>query len=401
MARARRGRGEGSVFQRKSDNRWVGTVVIGHDAHGKRQRRTVYGNTKAEALEALKRLQHESEAGTVGTAGTLTVGELLDKWLTFAEPRVQPATFKRYESSVKTHLKPSLGTVKLNKLTTEKIDAAMGSIAAKGRTCQNPFAALRRACDQARRWKLLRSNPCADVTLPRHTAKEFATLTRQQAVKLLELAEPNRLHALFVLLLTTGCRIGEALALHWEDVDLKAGRLTIRRSLEELSGKLRLKEPKTESGKRVVVLPTIATDALQDHRRRMLTEGLAGLAHVFCDTSGGFVRKSNFLNREWKPLAEKVGAKGCRVHDARHTVATLLVADGVSIRAVQGLLGHASPAITMKHYARFSPEMQDATAASINGLFQPSGYSRATFPAPEADAAKESIPESQPQRQVV
>lgn len=372
--RARRGRGEGSVYLR-GDGLWCGVVTVGHSPSGRRKRRTVYARTKTAVLAKMKQEAADAAKGLERTSTKGTVGELLLKWLEFTATRVQPKTHARYKVSVDAYLMPLLGSVQLSRLTTEVIDIAMGKIVAGGKTAANPFAALRQACNQARRWKLLPSNPCEDVTLPRHDPKSITPLTKEQTIALLRASQGHRLHGLFVLLLTTGCRIGEALAVHWCDVDLEGCRLQIRQTLEELAGKVRLKTPKTKASQRVVLLPGVTATALQAHRERMLAEGL-DTPHVFADTIGGFLRASNVLRRDWKPMCKSAGVPVVRIHDARHSVATLLVAGGAPIKAVQGLLGHSSPAITLELYSKFSSELQTETASRMETMLN--GYKMAT-----------------------
>lgn len=367
--KARRGRGEGSVFQRK-DGLWVCRINVGYGPDGKPRKRTIYGRTKTEALANMKKEQKDIINGVVRTSTRGTVGDLLARWLPFAQSRVEPKTYERYRSCVEVHLTPLLGAIPLERLTAENIDEAMTAIAAKGRTCSNPFATLRRALNQARKWKLIGANPCDDATPPQSTPKEFVPLTRDQMVNLLRLSSQHRLHGLFVVLLTTGCRIGEALALRWEDIDFEGARMRIAHTLEELNGKARLKVPKTEASRRVVLLPPITVEALEEHRERMRAEGFAIIEtpFVFVDTRGGFLRSSNVLRRDWRPLVKAIGAPTARIHDARHTVASLLVANGAPMKAIQGMLGHASPSITMKHYARFTTELQEQTVSRVQNL---------------------------------
>lgn len=389
-SKARRGRGEGSVYQRESDGLWCCTITVGFTPAGKRRRRTIYGKTKTEALAKLKAEQRAIDSGVVRTTTRGTVGELLTRWLAFVKSRVEPKTFERYRSCVDVHLIPLLGGIPLERLTAENIDEAMTAIADKGRTCSNPFAALRRALNQARKWKLIAANPCQDSTPPAHNPREFVPLTRSQMLDLLRLSSQHRLHGLFVVLLTTGCRIGEAIALRWEDIDFDGARMRIVHTLEELNGKARLKVPKTMASRRVVLLPPITVEALEEHRERMRGEGFIDTPFVFVDSRGGFLRSSNVLRRDWRPLVKAVGAPTARIHDARHTVASLLVANGAPMRAIQGMLGHSSPSITMKHYAKFSAELQEATVDRVQNLTI--GYKTTTEPAkPTVDSTAKEV----------
>ena len=114
--RARRGRGEASVYQRESDGRWVGSLSLGYDGAGKRRRKVVYGETKGEVAEELRKLQFNHDAGRLVETDELTTGEYLSRWLAVAETKTRPATFARYKQLAEQYLVPALGATKLAKL---------------------------------------------------------------------------------------------------------------------------------------------------------------------------------------------------------------------------------------------------------------------------------------------
>ena len=192
-------------------------------------------------------------------------------------------------------------------------------------------------------------------------------MTLEQVQKLLKIAEEHRLHALFVLAVTSGLRQGELFAIHWTDLDLKTGLLAVRHTLEEVKGQLRIKEPKSKSGRRSVKLPEMAVSALWDHKAQQMTEGLASSPMVFCDTQWQFLRKSNFERRVWKPIRAKAEIADTVVfHDLRHTSASLLLATGAHSKVVQERLGHSKIGLTMDTYSHLMPGMQDDAAAKLD-----------------------------------
>jgi len=176
------------------------------------------------------------------------------------------------------------------------------------------------ALRDAVRMERLPSNPCDGVAKPRAAKREIQPLSEEQVKTLLVHAVGNRLHALYVLAVTTGLRQGELLGLHWKDIDLGSANLSVRRTLQEVKGKLNFGEPKTQAGIRVVDLPELALQALREQRKRMLSEGNPGPL-VFCDTAGGPLRKSNLIRRSFHPLLERAGLPRIRFHDLRHTAA--------------------------------------------------------------------------------
>jgi len=173
----------------------------------------------------------------------------------------------------------------------------------------------------------------------------------------------HRLGAVFTLAVTTGMRQGEIFGLQWDDVDLDAGTLSVRHSLEEVKGKLTLKVPKTKSGRRNIKLSMISVQALRDRWALAMQEDATGVPFVFCDTDGNPLRKSNFERRVWKPLRKLARLpETVRFHDLRHTSASWLLKAGVSAKVVQERLGHADVRVTLNTYSHVMPGMQDEAA---------------------------------------
>jgi integrase len=152
---------------------------------------------------------------------------------------------------------------------------------ASPRTRELAHAVLRRALAQAVRWGLIVANPCAGVERPKVPKREMKALTAEQTVKLMATARRHRLGALFVVAVATGMRQSELFGLAWEDLDLDEAAVNVQRSLEEIDGNFRVKEPKSAKGRRRIELPAFAVEALREHRRRMLAEGHVA-APVFC-----------------------------------------------------------------------------------------------------------------------
>ncbi len=199
-------------------------------------------------------------------------------------------------------------------------------------------------------------------------------LDAAQVGQLLQAAREDRLHAVYVLAVATGLRQGELLGLHWEDVDMKQGALTVRRQLSEEGGVLQFTEPKTAKGRRRVELPEFATAALHEHRKRMLAAGTPGPL-VFCDTEGNPIRKRNLLRRSFQPLLQRAELPKIRFHDLRHTAATLLLSQGVHPKIVQERLGHAQISLTLDTYSLVLPSMQKEAAAKLDSLLFSGGVS--------------------------
>jgi integrase len=372
----RRGNGEGSIFQR-ADGRWVASVTIGFNEVGKCQRKTVYGWTKKEVQDKLTALQSRKLDGTLGDAGRQTVAEFLNRWLEdAARPTIRRSTFAGYSRMVKKKINPKLGGIALAKLTPAHVQ---GLYAALERDGASPYvrllchAVFRRAMKQAVRWGLVPRNVCDAVDPPRLDRRDIKPLDTDQVSAMLKAAKGDRLEALYMLAVMTGLRLGELFGLQWPDLDLSGGALTVRHTLTEVSGKLTLDEPKTDKSRRRVELPKMAVNALHEHRKRMVAAGHAGCAYVFCNKSGGPLRRSHFHSESFKPLLKSAELPDIRFHDLRHTAATLLLAEGVHPKIVQERLGHSQISVTLDIYSHVLPTMQKEAAGKLDRLFAVAG----------------------------
>ncbi len=396
--RKRRGRGEGSVFEREN-GQWVGSISLGYNEAGKRIRRTVYGNSKKEVLDVLDRLRNDARVGTLPDATGMTVGQLLDRWLKSSESKTEARTVEERGRIIKNHLRPRLGGVRLAKLTALHVEGLYSDMRRDGvgaSTIRHAADALGVALSHACKLKLIAANPAAAVDKPNSPEREMLFLTPEQAKILLDVARDQHCYALIVLALASGCRQGELLALGWDDVDLQKGSLTVRRSLSQADQGFILKEPKTAASRRTIALPDLAVSVLTAHKAAALKAGLLS-APIFCTRDGGYLLKRNVLralravirrantppgmiNRggrpkkgaspRGKPVFEplKILPARLRFHDLRHTHASVLLSQGQSLRAVSQRLGHANPALTLRVYAHCMPSDDAQLAAALNRL---------------------------------
>src|SRR6266567_522159 len=214
---ARRGHGEGSIYQRK-DGRWVASVTLEH-----RKRKYFYGDTRREVQEKMKTALHEQQQGTLATGSQQLLKNYLEQWLEQVyRPAVKPISYQEYRSAVKKHLVPGLGHIPVQKLTAAKVQDFYNQKLKAGlapRTIAFIHATLHSAMENAVKWGLVSRNVTKLVTLPHIDRYEAQTLTQEQAVKLLEVAQGSRIEIILIMAVTTGMRRGELLALHWEDID--------------------------------------------------------------------------------------------------------------------------------------------------------------------------------------
>lgn len=263
MARTKgRANGDGDVFPRKNKAGKITSyrgAYVGPDG----KRRYVSGKNKEEARKALREARAGADQGLLFDAANLTVGEYLDRWLADSvRDTVKSTTHERYEQIARLHIRPALGALKLKALTPaharglyrERLDAG-----ASPRSVQYLHVTLHKALKQAVSDGLIPRNVTEAVKPPRLDKKEMRPLTPEQSKRLLDAAREagERLEALYVLAVHTGLRQGELLALKWEDVDLDAGTIQVRRSLSATKDGLEFTTPKTRGSRRSVKLSVV------------------------------------------------------------------------------------------------------------------------------------------------
>jgi len=347
----RRGKGEGSIYRRK-DGRWVGQYEI----NGKR--RYVYGRIRKEVAEKLNKAIAERDAGLFYDAEDLCLAEYLDRWLDTMRGTLAPNTVRRHEELTRIHIRPALGKAKVLNLDPLQVQSLYRSKLDEGlsaATVVKIHSTLSKSLKQAVRWRLIPVNVCDSITLPRVTRTEIDPLDIGQMHALLKAAEGKDHYALWVLLITTGLRIGEALALRWSDLDLKAQTLSVNRTVSRGV----VSQPKTASSRRSIRLSKLAVSALRQQPRKA--------KFVFCTSNGKPLNVSNLRNRSWRTLLASAGlSPRLRLHDIRHSAATLLLSRSVPVKVVSEMLGHADVRITLSTYAHVLPDMQIGAANAMD-----------------------------------
>jgi integrase len=342
---------------------------LGVDGNGKRRRVTVCGKTKAEALAKVRELQNKADSGILPDTNKLTVGQYLSRWLEVVKPTVDPNTYGPYESHVRLHLTPILGSVQLTKLTPFQIQQLYAELESKGvstvmrrKVGTTLIVALNYAVLPSR---LISFNPAKGVKKPKVEEAEIQVFDPEQVSRFLSVAKEDRLYSLYLFALDAGPRPGESFALKWPDINFVTGHVSILRSLEEIGGRLRVKDLKTAHSKRAIKLSAGTLAILHEHRKQALAAGMMG-GPVFCDTEGGYLRNGNVTKRSFQPLLVKAGLPSAGLYSLRHTMATLLLAAGVSAKVVSERLGHSTVKMTLDTYSHVLPTMQDRAAEALD-----------------------------------
>ncbi len=300
-----------------------------------------------------------------------------NRWLEDTARRsVRATTYGGYEVSLRLHIIPEIGDIRLARLTAEDLDPLYSRLLDKGlapKTIRLAHAVLHRALSHAQKRGAVAVNVASIAEAPAAPRREFRTLSPEEATRLLKAALSDRLYALYVLALTCGLRQAELLGLRWRDVDLNGAVLSVRQQVYRLAGEWCYSEPKTKAGRRTVSLSGSAVEALRERRLAQNKERLRAQTWpdndlVFCNRVGNPIEKGNLLRRSFGPLLERAGLPHIRFHNLRHACASLLLAEGVHPKVVQERLGHASISTTMDTYSHVLPSLQADAAERMDRL---------------------------------
>jgi len=341
--------------------------------------------TKKEAEKRLAEILHQLDTGTFMKPGKTTLGEFLERWLKdYAWSNLAPRTAEGYEHIIRRHLIPALGNMPLTQLKPENLQRyyseklTSGRCDGKGalspRTVRHHHVTLHDALESAVKWGLLSRNPADGVSPPRCQRPEWHTLSEDDIHTLLDAAQKTPYFALFHTALYSGMRRSELLALRWSDIDLLLCQVYVTRTLHQLrDGSIVFRAPKTAKGRRMIALSPSAVSVLREHKERqeamraMLGIPLKDDDLVFSDLEGKPLLP-NTVTHAWIKLVRRIGLKGIRLHDARHSHASLMLKAGIHPKIVQERLGHSSVTITLDTYSHVAPGLQEAAAASFDKL---------------------------------
>ncbi len=390
--------GAASIYLGK-DGRWHGRITMGVRDDGSPDRRHVNAKTEAEVRRKIRELEKDRDAGRARRPGRgMTVEAWLSHWLeNIAAPNVRPKTYAGYQTAVRRHLIPGLGKHQIDRLEPEHIEKLWAKMRAKGlkpATVHQAHRTLRAALNEALRRGRIVKNPAVVAKAPRLVEEEVEPFTTEEAKRILAAAGSRRNGVRFALALALGIRQGEALGLQWRDLDTAASTISVRRAIQRHAwrhgcggacgrkrgadcparhgGGLVVVDTKSRAGRRTIGLPAPLLAWLklhrfaQDQERETAADLWADDGWIFAQPTGRPTDpRADY--EEWRDLLADAKVRAARLHDARHTAATMLLVLKVPTRAVMDVMGW-SQASMAKRYQHVPTEVLTGIADLVGGL---------------------------------
>jgi integrase len=298
---------------------------------------------------------------------------LLHEWLPNVRRTVRATTYESYCGHVRCHLIPAMGETPIKELSPVALNAFYQRLLSTGlsvATVRRVHATLRRALRDAVRWRVLEKNPAIDADPPKdrgHEFREMQTWSAEQLRAFLAFIAKDPLYELWFVIAMTGLRRGEALGLRWQDLDLDSGHLAVRQTFVTVGHDVQRSKPKTSRGQRVVALDVATVAVLKKLRRR---EERETTSLVFGSEMTAPLHPTAVTKR-FNRLVSASGLPRIRLHDLRHTHASLALSAGIHPKIVSERLGHSTVAFTLDVYSHSNPHLQQAAADSIRNVVFP------------------------------
>ncbi len=374
----KRANGEGNIRKRK-DGRWEGRFTAGHDpVTGKQIFKNVLGKTQNEVKEKLKKALIEAGQVDFTKSGQYTVGTWMDTWFeNVAKIKVRPSSHQTYKGYIDNHIKPNIGKIPLEKLTTMDLQKFYRKLLTKGRverieskeqpkglsakTVRNINQVISSAMDLAVAQKIILTNPTNACEMPKVEHLEMQTIPAEQLQAFLQEAKATGVYEMYYIELATGLRRGELLGLKWIDIDWKNGIIKVRRQVARVDGQIVEAPLKTKNSYRAVTISHQAIEVLKQQKAK------TNDTYVFPSPNGGPISPDS-VNNMLKRVLERAGIPKVRFHDLRHTFATIALQNGVDIKTVSGMLGHFSAGFTLDTYAHVTTSAQKEAAQTMGNI---------------------------------
>ena len=353
---------------------------------GKQIQRSISGKTQKEVAQKLKAAIAALDTGTYIAPCKMTVGEWMDVWSKQYLGGVKESTVAAYKATIRTHIKPGIGAVRIDALDTNLVQNFYNRLreptkdrdAVSPKTVKNVHGILHKALQQAVANGYIRFNPTNACVLPRIEKKELQPLDEAETKLFLDAVKGHPLELLYTVTLFTGMREGEALGLTWDRVDFMRGTILISRQLQKekkAGGQFRLVSLKNDKPRRIMPAPWVM-QLLRDRKLQQYEhKEKAGAAWsnpmnlVFTNELGGHLIPQTVV-RHFKEIVSSIGRPDARFHDLRHSYAVASLRSGDDIKTVQGNLGHATAAFTLDVYGHVTNQMQEASAVCMEAYIK-------------------------------
>lgn len=371
----------------RKGNQYYAVIYEGRDPITGRERRRWHpaGPHREEADALAAQLAHERTRDPAARRSSLTVGVYLtQRWLPSKQVALRPSTWASYRNNIELHIVPAIGKVPLRHLRPDHIERLYANLLTNGNTVRpggldgktvlEIHMVLRRALTDAQLRGMIVANPAAIAHAPRRRPIASAIPRAWNARQLrtfLDFSADHRLHAALWVSANTGVRRGELLGLRWGDIELDTARLSVNRALVSVGYEVHESRGKTRTSRRCIDLDQRTLDILRRWRERRRDEDpndpVSDDAYVFA-TPDGRPTHPHLMSDAFQKLVKRSGLPRIRLHDLRHTHATLLLKAGVPIKVVSERLGPATPAFTMATYQHVLPGMQAEAAQTFAEL---------------------------------
>lgn len=357
---------------------WEARYTIGYDpGTGKQIQRSITGKTQKEVSKKLKEATAAIDAGTYTAPNKMTVGQWLDIWQEEYLGAVKHSTVISYKATIKNHLKPNLGAIRLDALVPHQVQSFYNSLsnpsdgrkATSAKTIKNIHGVLHKALQQAVMNGSIRTNPCNACVLPKVIKKEIQPMDEEQITAFLKAIKGHRFEYLFTTTIFTGMREGEVCGLLWDCVDLSKGTVLINKQLQKVrqtGGEHHLVPTKNGKARSITLAPYVVSILKQVKKKQLENR----LRYGECYESSGFVftdelghhLKPQVVYRDFKKVVTEIGSPSARFHDLRHSYAVAAIKSGDDIKTVQENLGHATAAFTLDVYGHVTDKMKQDSA---------------------------------------
>ena len=366
----------------REDGRWVIMLTVGRDANGKPKRKYIYGKTQKEALEKWAKEKDKYEV-LVPNAGDMTVTNWCMRWVNLNKQNIKNSTKNSYVTNIQTHISPTIGGIKVNKLTTNNVQYCLNLCHSGGSISlfKKVYSVLKGAMDEAVEQGVIKKNPVKGVVFPEDNKKTIRVLTEAERIRFIEALEGEWYRPLFLFYMYSGCRLSEALPLKWSDFDLEDGIVKIDkitsviRDFDKKTSVQHVCEDrvKTKAGFRTILLTPGIIEVLNEHK-----EYLKDLVHkyglqwsedslVFPNSYYKVPQMSN-VEAVFRRIRDKAGIENFTLHGLRHTYATMALKETTNAKFVSDQLGHKSVKTTLDIYYNPNHEDKKNDVMKITGI---------------------------------